>query len=183
MAGHELLGPIETHPLGIDLEDEPAPGVGRGHGVAIGLEVDPALGAGTHRLDQRAIEGVCGQGQQLGLLVVETIAGPLVGLAMASDIGHGVEPLPGGGVDRGEGAEFAPVEEVFLRIAHAVLDAALLMGFTHPAGLDGEAKMRGQFLVAGMKARWSLVGALQHRPSPKATIQPTNTASWMNLNR
>jgi len=71
-------------------------------------------------------------------------AGFLIGLAVDTNVGDGVAPLDGGGVEGRKGRDFQSVKEVLFDVADAVFDPALFVAFANIAGRGLEAIMSGK---------------------------------------
>ena len=78
-------------------------------------------------------------------------------------IGHGIEPVACGRIQFPEVGDVESGEEVFLHVADAGLDAALLVSGADVARFDFEAVMAGEVGVAGVEHRRLPDRALQHR--------------------
>ena len=130
MSGDEFFVVKEQQLVGVELEGEFLRGVEVGHRVAIGVEDDVATTVGADGSDDGAVVGHDRQWLEPGFLLGEQVDGFAVGLAMNADVGDGVPPLGGGGIDGGEGRDVQAVEEVLLHVADAVFHA--------PFGLDCE---------------------------------------------
>ena len=70
---------------------------------------------------------VCGSRLQAVAFFLEQVDGTPAGLAVEAHVGHGVEPLAGGRIEVTEVGDLEAGEEVFLHVAHAGFDAALLV--------------------------------------------------------
>ena len=83
---------------------------------------------------------------------------------MEADVGDGVPPLDGGGIDGGEGRDVQAAEEVLLHVTHAVFDAAFFVAFAHVAGDRFKAVVGGQIQVARMKSAFARRDGAARRP-------------------
>ena len=96
------------------------------------------------------VDGV-GQRLQPVTFLLEEVDGTAVGLAVDAHVGDGIEPLAGGRVEVAEVGDFEAGEEVFLDIADAGFDAALLVTGADVAGRDLEPVMTGEVDIAGVE--------------------------------
>ena len=103
-----------------------------------------------------------GDRAQLLALEGEQLDGRFAGLAVDAHVGDGVEPLAGGRIEVAEVGDFEAGEEIFLDVADAGFDAALLVPGADVARGDLEAVMAGEVGVAGVEHRGLSTQALEH---------------------
>ena len=71
---------------------------------------------------------------------------------MVADVGDGIEPMAGGGVDGAEAVRWVESgEQVFLHVTDGVFDATFFVGFADVAGAGFEAVVGGEVEVAGIE--------------------------------
>ena len=132
------------------------------NGVTIGVQHDAATGVGGDGADDSAVIGPGRQGTQQRLFLEEAFDRFAAGLAVNADVGDGVQPLAGGGIDGGKGRDVQAVEKVLFDIADAVLDAAFFISLGHLAGHRGKSVMGGEVQVTGIKPGRFSAWMLQH---------------------
>src|SRR5262249_57658835 len=101
----------------------------------------------------RYIGGGVGEEVQMGLLLRKQIDGTLMRLAVDAHVGGCVEPDLGGCLDGAELGELEPTQEVLLDVAHALLDAPLLIGAGDVAGRDDKTIVAGQKRIAPLQGK------------------------------
>ena len=163
MAGNQLVLMIDAQVIGIDLQGEVRAGILGGHGVGVAVEGDAELAVGADRLDDADVVRIERQWRERGLLLLEQFRRRGLGCAVAAQIGHGVEPLPGRGIEQRKVGDFQAGKEVVLNVAHGIFDAAFLMGLADATGGDAEAIVRGEVLVARIEHRGFPERTLEHR--------------------
>ena len=141
----------EQQLAGQDLEREPLRSVKIGRRVAIGLKGDVTTTADRNGLDDCAVVRHHRQRLEQGFLLLEQNGGLLLGFAVNAKVGDGVAPLDRRGIDRVEGRQFEPAQEVLLHVTHAVLDAAFLVCLANIACHGFKAVMGGKVQVAGIE--------------------------------
>ena len=114
MSGDEFVVVIDTQALGIGLQSQAPGSVFSRNGVAVGLYGDAKLLGGSNLRDGGEIKGMGRQGAQIRFFFWPQLTGWLSGFAVYPDIGHGREPVLGGGVQSTEGGDVETGEEVFL---------------------------------------------------------------------
>lgn len=112
-----------------------------GDGVAIARPVDVAIDAADAIDDASGIVVVGGEREEMLLLVGEALEGG--GAVAATLIDDTVQPVGELGLDVGEVAEGATVEERSLELPEAALDAGLAVGIP-PHGLEPELVVGGE---------------------------------------
>jgi hypothetical protein len=162
VARDDRLIATDEDAVGIGLDGHAGAGVLSRHRVAVGIQADAELARGTQGEDARHIVGRGVQRMELGALFLEEIDGSSVCLAVDAHVGDGVEPDARSGVDGAEVSELEAVQEVFLDVADARLDAALLVSGRHVTGADGETGMPSVIEISGVEDRGGTGEALQH---------------------
>ena len=81
---------------------------------------------------------------------------------MQPHIGHGLQPMPDGGIPCTEVGEVETGEEILFDIAHSVFHPALFIALAHIARHDAKAVVRGKVSVPRIEHRRFARGALQH---------------------
>jgi hypothetical protein len=92
---------------GIELERDRRPGMLGGDRIAVGLHDNAELAVGPARADDRHVVKADRQRAQGGLLRREQLERLLMGGAMHTHVGDGVEPLADIGVERVEAGDLA----------------------------------------------------------------------------
>ena len=127
--GDELFLVIDPDFISVGLEGKHFVGMGERDAVAIGFELDEALGSAFHAGQDAGVIIDGRQREQKGLLLLqEEIDGSLAGGAMEAAVGHLIAPGKALVVDVGQGREGSARKEVFFDIAHMSFDDAFFMG-------------------------------------------------------
>ena len=153
MSGDEVFVMKEEQLFGVELEGQFLRSVEVRHGVAIGVDDDVTATVGADGPHDRAVVGHHRQWSEPGLLFGEQIDGFTVGFPVQADVGDGVSPLIGSGMDGGEGRDLQAVEKVFLHIAHAVFHASFFVPFSNIAGDGLKAVVSRHVQVARIEKR------------------------------
>ena len=96
-----------------------------------------------------------------GFFRVPQGGGFVTGCARQPHIGHGFQPLPGGGMQGTEVGEVETGEAILFHVAHAVFHPALGIACAHMARHDTQAVVRGKVRVPRSEHRRVAHGALQ----------------------
>jgi len=124
----ELLLVIDPEFMSVGLEGKHFVGMGERDAVAIGFELDEALGSAFHGGQDAGVIIDGRQREQKGLLFLqEEIDGSLARSAMEAAVGHLVSPGRALVVDIGQGGEGSAHKEVFFDIAHISFDDAFFV--------------------------------------------------------
>ena len=110
------------------------------------------------------------EGAQAGLFLCEKLQRFFPGLAVDTDIGDGVEPLPYAGVDGGKIGNIQAAQEILLYITDPVcrrmlsgFHPAFFVSLAHIAGGDAETVMAGEIQIFGVEDRRPADNPLEHR--------------------
>ena len=72
---------------------------------------------------------------------------------MQAHIGHGIEPVPGGGIEGAEVGDLQPGEEILFHVAHAVFHPAFFIALADIARGNGKAVVRGKVQILRIEHR------------------------------
>ena len=163
MPGDEPVVAVDADPVGVGLQHQALGGMLGGHRVAVGLEGDAEAVRGAHGMHVAEVVDRLRQRPQQVPLLFEQVHGAAAGLAVDAHVGHRVEPLAGDRVEVAEVGDLEAGQQVLLDVAHAGLDAPLLVPGADVAGGDLEPVVAGEVDMAGIEHRRLAAQAAQHR--------------------
>ena len=99
----------------------------------------------------------------MSTFLLEAINRALLGRPVDTHVGYRVYPQRGCGLHRSELGQFQPGQEILLDVAHAILDAALLVAAAHVAGADLKAPVAGEIQILRIEHGRRADQALQYR--------------------
>lgn len=135
VGGDQVVGMIEAEPVGEGMQGQALGGVECGHRVAVGVDDDAAAVGDPHDAGHGRVGGHRRQRAQGGGFQGEEFARGLAGLLVEAHVGHCLQPLARGDVERVEGGRHLQAgEEVVFDVADEVLDLPLFVGLAHVAG-------------------------------------------------
>ena len=162
VTGDELVLVVDAQVVGVELEAERGPGIFGRHRVGVGVHPHAELAAGPGRQNGPQVVRPRRQRSQARALGCEQLDGRAFGGAVQADVGHGVQPLPAGGIEVGKVAQLQAGQEVLLDVADGVFHAAFFVGLANATGGDGETVMVGKVLVTRVEDGRFADGPSQH---------------------